>query len=188
MIINNGQLMKSVALIGTSIFIGINSPIHTSDSVSENYINSYYISRLKKEDFGNNLDKDLISFNMYENKNQGDSLSLKLTKNLTKLKMIQNLHLGEDKSITFSEEFVNSISNLLISLTYQPKVFPNFRGNIQLEYEEDNGKYLEIEITPDMKMNIFKIDDEGNEYENDIFIDANINEIIQEVKDFYGYC
>lgn len=116
----------------------------------------------------------------------GENMGLELTRNLNKLKMIENLKLGEDGSITFSTEFMSDIASLLYPIEKQPEVFPNFRGNIQLEYEEDNGKYLEIEITPDMKMNIFKIDEDGNEYENDDYFKVDLDEIQKEVNAFYG--
>lgn len=107
-----------------------------------------------------------------------------LIRNLSKLKTIQNIRLGDDESVTFSEDFIDKLFNLVLSIKHQPEIFPNARGNIQLEYE-DNIKYLEIEITPDMKMNIFKIDADGNEYENDDFLDINIEVIIKEINEFY---
>lgn len=187
MLTSNVQLRKTIAIIGTSFAIGMNSPIYAADYSSENCTNTYNISRLRNDDSGNNIENDFIIYNIHEIKRQGDNLSLNLTRNLSKLKMIQDLQLGEDGSITFSEDFIGKISDLLFSINCQPKIFPNFRGNIQFEYEEDNGKYLEIEITPDMKMNIFKIDAEGNEFENDDFFDVDLDVITREVNDFYGY-
>ena len=113
------------------------------------------------------------------------SMSIPLTRNLNKLEQITSLKLKDDGSITFSSDFTKMISEILISLKYQPEIFPNFRGNIQLEYEEDNGKYLEIEITPDMKMNLFKIDECGNEFESDDFYDIDMEKIKNEVNIFY---
>lgn len=108
----------------------------------------------------------------------------RLLKNIEKLDLIQELKLGDDESITFSNDFVKKIKEICQELEYQPEIFPNFRGNIQLEYEEENGKYLEIEITPNMKMNIFKIDEDGTEHECEN-IDCSIENIIQEVDWFF---
>lgn len=118
---------------------------------------------------------------------KGENMDLKLTRNLNKLTYISSLALGEDESITFSDDFIKKIGNILNSISNQPEIFPNFRGNIQLEYEEENGKYLEIEITPNMKMNIFKIDEDGTEHENEDFFDISIDEINKEVNAFYEY-
>lgn len=118
---------------------------------------------------------------------KGENMDLKLTRNLNKLTYISNLTLGDDGSIAFSSDFIKKVGEILNSINNQPEIFPNFRGNIQLEYEEKNGKYLEIEITPDMKMNIFKIDEDGNEYENEDFFDISLDEINKEVNAFYGY-
>ena len=113
------------------------------------------------------------------------TMDILLTRNLNKLTMISKLTLNED-SISFTEKFTKDIGNLLYVLKFQPEIFPNYRGNIQLEYEEKNGKYLEIEITPDMKMKIFKIDADGNEYENEDYFDIDIAVINNEVNSFYG--
>ena len=112
-------------------------------------------------------------------------MDLKLTRNLNKLTLISSLVFGEDERFTFSDDFIKKVGNMLNSISNQPEIFPNFRGNIQLEYEEENGKYLEIEITPKMKMNIFKIDEFGNEYENNNFFDIDIEVINNEVNSFY---
>lgn len=118
---------------------------------------------------------------------KGENMDLKLTRNLSKLTYISSLKLGDDESIIFSTDFIKKVGEILNNISNQPEIFPNFRGNIQLEYEQENGKYLEIEITPNMKMNIFKIDEDGTEHENEDFFDINLDEINKEVKAFYGY-
>lgn len=107
----------------------------------------------------------------------------KLLKNIEKLALIQELKLGDDENITFSNDFIHKIKKICQDLEYQPEIFPNYHGNIQLEYEE-NEKYLEFEIMPTMKMNIFKIDEDGTEHENNN-IDCTIENIIQEVDWFF---
>lgn len=107
----------------------------------------------------------------------------KLLKNIEKLDLIQELKLGEDENITFSNDFIQKIKKICQELEYQPEIFPNYHGNIQLEYEE-NEKYLEFEIMPSMKMSVFKIDRDETEYECEN-IDCTIENIIQEVDWFF---
>lgn len=180
-----GIVLKTLT-IGASLSIGMSS-VNSTECISKDYSNAYNISRLQVDNFNNNNYSNLVYTTNNEIEKQGDTMSVELTRNLDKLNVIENLKLGDDESITFSNCFVLEISKLLYSLKYQPDIFPNFRGNIQLEYEEDNGKYLEIEITPTMKMNIFKIDEFGNEKENDDFFDVDLNIIKEEVATFYGY-
>ncbi|MCD7894106.1 MAG: hypothetical protein LUG60_10500 [Erysipelotrichaceae bacterium] len=122
------------------------------------------------------LDLDKIIANSKQTKIEE---TINLIRNLYKLNKIKNLKLDEE--VTFSNEFVDSVCHILFLLDYQPEVFPNFDGNIQLEYEKDS-RYLEIEITPSMKVNIFKIDDE--EYENDEYNDLNINNLNNTINNF----
>lgn len=117
---------------------------------------------------------------------KSENMDLKLTRNLNKLTYISHLTLGDDANITFSNDFVKKVGEILKCIRHQPEIFPNLKGNIQLEYEEESGKYLEIEITPDMKMNIFKIDEDGRESENEDFLDVHLDEINKEVNAFYG--
>lgn len=114
-------------------------------------------------------------------------MNLELERNLSRLTYITSLKLGDDESIIFSSAFTKKVGEILNNISKQPKIFPNFRGNIQLEYEQENGKYLEIEITPNMKMNIFKIDENGVEHENEEFFDINLDEINKEVELHYRY-
>lgn len=112
-------------------------------------------------------------------------MSIELTRNLNKLNSFNNLNLGE--GIVFPQSFTNKIAAILCKLDKQPEVFPNFLGNIQLEFkdESNSSKYLEIEITPEMKMNIFKIDGDGNESEDENYVNFNIDKVKEEVSEFY---
>ena len=121
-------------------------------------------------------------------KNITYNISVDYARNLKKLKELTELSLySSDEEIRFSSEFIKKISSILYSLKRQPEVFPNFLGNIQLEFIDNKNeeKYLEIEITPDLKMNIFKIDEYGQEYENDEYIDLDIDIINEEILNFY---
>ncbi len=183
--LNSSNFLLTSLIISTGLSMTTSSFSDIKPNVSKKYSNTYNISRLQNDDIRCDNSVNLIVNNYQVNKKQGDSMSVELTRNLNKLNMIENLKLGEEKLITFSNAFITKIASLLYDLDFQPEVFPNFLGNIQLEYEEDNGKYLEIEITPDMKMNIFKIDEDGTEHENEIYFDVDLEEINKEVNAFY---
>ena len=89
-----------------------------------------------------------------------------------------------DDGIGFSDKLIYEVEKILVNLqSKQPRVFTNGYGEIQLEYE--NGiKYLEIAVCPDLSMNIFRIDENGNEYEKK-YQDIDQNVINQEVSWFY---
>ena len=73
-----------------------------------------------------------------------------------------------DDGIGFSDKLIYEVDKILVNLqSKQPRVFTNGYGEIQLEYEK-GIKYLEIAVCPDFSMNIFRIDENGNEYEKKI--------------------
>lgn len=114
------------------------------------------------------------------------SMSIPLTRNLDKLNNLLDLSGEGNDMMSFTPEFARKIADVLYCLSDQPELFPTLTGNVQLEYEEDSGKYLEIEITPDRRMKFFKIDEDGNEYEEDNFKSLDIELIKKEVGIFYG--
>lgn len=116
------------------------------------------------------------------------NMSTELTRNLNKLNKIKELELlSHGNQISFSSEFIDSISKILLNLNKQPEVFPNYSGNIQLEFtDKHDKKYLEIEINPNNQMIVFKIDKDGNEFEDEDYELVNLNRINEEIDLFYA--
>lgn len=105
-------------------------------------------------------------------------VNTKLCLNLKKLEKFYEI-----KEFNYSKKFLNKIADILKKLSFQPELFPTMSGNIQLEYE-NNGKYLEIEITPQKCMNIYeKLQKEESETD---FVELNIDTIIKKAEEFYG--
>lgn len=168
----------------TAIVLGIvvSTPKLPNLQVVDNNVSivSQNIERLK---YDNNYNMSINALNY-----DGDdalNMNVTLSENLSKLNMIYNLSLKDDNLISISQELITTVTNVLYNLEHQPEIFPTFLGNIQLEYEAKNKKYLEIEITPNGNMKIFKISDEGKEIEGD-FTEIDINIIKKEVELFYG--
>lgn len=70
---------------------------------------------------------------------------------LTNYKRIDEIsHLKENwngnGAQAFSTELLEKVHNLVSSLNKQPFISPTARESIQLEYEKDNGDYLEFEV------------------------------------------
>ena len=105
-----------------------------------------------------------------------------LHSNIAKLHAFKKL----DSTVAyFAAEQLASIECILTKLPYQPEIFPTYLGTVQLEYEKTSGKYLEIEITPENTMSIFKISDTGKETE-ETYEKLDIEKIVKEVYTFYG--
>ena len=102
--------------------------------------------------------------------------------NIAKLDSILNT--TYENGVSFTDNHINYIKLLLLKIGKQPEVFPNGYGEIQLEYEINN-KYLEISITAEKNMNIFKIDELGDEYGNDIYLPCDLEKIKKEVAWIY---
>lgn len=81
----------------------------------------------------------------------------------------------------FDKEIISKAKFILLStsLHRQPKIFPTNRNTIQLEYEETNNRYLEVEVLPD-KFHIFTdLNGDENEYEV-----HSVDEIIAVMNEF----
>lgn len=85
----------------------------------------------------------------------------------------------------FTPLHLSRMMKLTKKLPYKPKVFPTAIGAIQLEYEKENGKYLEINIFPE-KTVIFGINKEDDEYSFDVVHNEEGSKMIaQQVQRFY---
>lgn len=53
---------------------------------------------------------------------------------------------NENGASKFSNEILDTLKQIVESLKMQPEIFPTARDSIQLEYENENGDYLEFEL------------------------------------------
>ena len=85
---------------------------------------------------------------------------------------------------TFSKELCDCMEMTIKQLDeqIQPKLFPTGRESIQIEYEKNNGEYLEIEVFSPERIELFQITAVGEEIEKNI----EYGEIEGVVKAFYG--
>ena len=92
-------------------------------------------------------------------------------KNITKLKHILQLpdNWNENGALSFSENLINICENIINILPSQPEIFPTAAHSVQMEYEKDNGEYLEFNVYED-KINVFQVDSCENEKEFEINI------------------
>lgn len=109
-----------------------------------------------------------------------------LSKNFNILESIRNLkdgwfngQIGERNA--FSDELVDKVKKIISNLKNQPEVFPTGRDSIQIEFENENGDYLEFEFYENGKISKY--------YENSIKSysrGVSENNIYKSVKEFYA--
>lgn len=104
---------------------------------------------------------------------------IELLENKKKLESFKKLNFNWNLAYAnkFDEAFIDKISSQLANIQIQPKVFPTGRNSIQLEYEKENGDYLELEIF-EQSVSCLKIKN-NQENEEKINLD-NINTIVNE--------
>lgn len=115
-----------------------------------------------------------------------DTTDPQLSKNFNTLESIRNLkdgwfngQTGERKA--FSDELVDKVKKIISNLKNQPEVFPTGRDSIQIEFENENGDYLEFEFYENGKISKY--------YENSIKSysrSVSENNIYKSVKEFYA--
>ena len=83
----------------------------------------------------------------------------------------------------FSEQLIHRADNLIRRLYIQPEIFPTADGSIQIEYEKDNGDYLEFQFTGNGSCEGFMLKNGSEEY---FHSQDNYRSINAHVADFYG--
>lgn len=122
------------------------------------------------------IDKRRVSVNYPQNISynaiylRGDifmNISFSAIKNIQKLDKIASLpdDWNENSAESFSLSLINKCKNIIYSLPIQPEIFPTADNSIQMEYEKENGEYLEFNIRDD-RVDVYQIyaDDKEDEY------------------------
>lgn len=119
------------------------------------------------------------------NTEKGDNMDRELKENIEILddflKLTDNWD-GEGACV-FNKVFTDFVANILLNLEIQPDVFPLQNGSIVLEFGNVKNKYLEIAISPEKRIDIYKKDGTGNNVKRSN-IPYNLNFIKQEVNWF----
>jgi len=104
--------------------------------------------------------------------------------NLKRLSEIEKLpdNWNNNGAEKISGEIIKTVRRLLMSLEFQPEVFPTACDAVQLEWENNRNEYLEMEVLED-SINIFQIDSDGGEQQSTIAFDEG--KIKKIVGDFY---
>lgn len=71
-----------------------------------------------------------------------------LQKNYQVIESIKKLeeNWNDNHANPFSPNLIRKVAGIISVLKVQPQIFPTARNSIQLEYEKENGDYLEFEI------------------------------------------
>ncbi len=83
----------------------------------------------------------------------------------------------------FSPDLISIMMDLILRLRIQPQIFPVADNSIQIEYDGENGRYLEFQIYENGKVHCYREDGKGNDEEKTL--DLNATEINKIVEEFY---
>lgn len=116
-----------------------------------------------------------------------------IDRNVEKLKKIEEMkeNWNEYFSVPFSHEFASFIKEEIKKLEIQPQIFPIADGKLQLEYDRNDGGYLEFEVSPENMKSIKENKSAKIEFyyefnkEQEEGIVENFEKINEKVMDFY---
>ena len=83
----------------------------------------------------------------------------------------------------FDADIIIKCKKIVKLLPIEPEIYPTANASIQLEYEKNDGAYLEFEIFDNVVV-MFKIESDGTEYLQNIY---EIKRIAKEVEKFYEW-
>ena len=108
--------------------------------------------------------------------------SKELSDNIEKVNRIGRLEFNwnGNNAEPFARRHLDKVRVLLMHLERQPEVFPTAADSIQLEYDGENGAYLEFQIYEDDNADVFCVDKQGAEMEWQVALNDNvINSIVR---------
>ena len=105
--------------------------------------------------------------------------------NIQRINEIEKLEKGwnGNGADPFSRELINNVRRIIENAVYQPEIFPTANDSIQLEYDKKNGEHMEIEIFESKDAEVFIIDSNGIEHDEEIPADTLV--INERVRKFY---
>ena len=83
----------------------------------------------------------------------------------------------------FSVELINKVEKIIRGLSRQPDIYPTAQSSIQLEYNNENGDYLEFEVFNNGKINKFILKRNGESISQKRI---SIRTLYKAVELFYG--
>lgn len=111
--------------------------------------------------------------------------TMKLNENIQRIEQIKTLteNWNGYGANSFSTQLLERVKSIIMNLSIQPDIFPTAQNSIQLEYEKDDGEYLEFEIFENGDIRQFSISSDGAIFSKD---DVLLEEIDGVVKYFHG--
>lgn len=104
--------------------------------------------------------------------------------NITNLNIIRTLeeNWNDNGALPFPESLVKNCWKVIEDIIRQPKLFPTAAQTITLDYDKDNGEFLQFELFEN-KIEVLIVSEDGDAFEKTI--PFNINLINEEVSRFY---
>lgn len=112
--------------------------------------------------------------------------STELVSNLNKLDEIKNLpkNWNGNGAGRIQKKLIKKSKSLLINLDKQPQIFPTANNSIQIEYDGENGAYLEFQISSSSSLEFYKVMKDGSEESG--FIPCTSFEVNKVLEEFFG--
>lgn len=178
-------VLTGFLVLGTSVFLGLpHFNTNIDNYKNEDVHNSFYISDLQDNSDEQKYEK-ITYTNITVNKEQGGTMSIELTENLSVLHDFLELEDNWDGegAKQFNKAFIDFLSQIIMNLTIQPDIFPLQDGRVVFEFGNVRSKYLEFSIDSEKHMDIYKKDEEGQRFK-DINVAFTESRFEQEVKWF----
>ena len=101
-------------------------------------------------------------------------MTSKMEESLLRINQIEALenNWNGNGAAAFSKEILAKARELVALLSEQPTILPTGRDSIQLEYEKENGDYLEFELFEGGRLKMFSYTHDGIAETKDILFDS----------------
>ena len=180
-IISSAPSFATIGCISIALLFAASSTNAPNFNIINSQISSPAIITTQSSEFyaynsGNNIisyfTEDYMSSNM-------------LRESLVRLDEIKNLEYNWNGygAEPFSASMISQIEKIIRNLSKQPEIYPTAQSSIQLEYNNENGDYLEFEIFDNGVINQFLLKSNGESISQKRIPKNTLNKVIES---FYG--
>lgn len=182
----NGVLIRHNELSSTKMS-GVSFTLHALIGVSllslpENSVNMYRSNVETRVD-----SQDRVYFG--ESSVVGTSFDLLKIENLNKIGKLKELNYNwnGNGAEDFTSEEIELFEKIINALNVQPQIAPTGKGSLYIQYEDNANNVLAFDVSIERVEKVFVPKGVFANAQTEVYTDQFINNILQSVKDFYGF-
>lgn len=176
------------AITSTIILVGFAASLYGADGSNMNIITNNYVIGDLASNYTYSIpenymaDQQISTYNEDISRLEMNSLNIgeRPTQDENRAALAEMYDLDPDWFNPIDRDLLAKAEGLIYALNIQPEIFPVPNGHIQLEYDTEDGRYLELELFPDKNVRMMVTQDASKPIHDVFGLDVNkINKVVE---------